>query len=83
MAVRGALDKADEMRLSSIALPAISSGIFGFPKPLCAQIMFEVAIAFAKERGSSTTLREIRFTNFDEATVNIFVAELKKHLLKQ
>ncbi len=62
------------MKLSSIALPAISSGIFGFPKPLCAQIMvsagntyriqFEEALKFCKEYPDST-LKEIRFTNFD------------------
>lgn len=42
------------------------------------KIMFDVAMAFAKERGSVTSLKEIRFTNFDEATVNIFMAELKR-----
>ena len=77
MAVRNSLEKAAELNLKSIALPAISSGIFRFPKTLCAEIMFQVAMAFAKERESS--VKEIRFTNFDKETVDIFVNELRKH----
>jgi O-acetyl-ADP-ribose deacetylase (regulator of RNase III) len=30
------------MELASISLPAISSGIFGFPKERCAEILFDV-----------------------------------------
>jgi putative ATPase len=39
MAVYNSLLKANEMQLESISIPAISSGIFGFPKDLCAEIM--------------------------------------------
>ena len=35
-ATASSLRKAEEMKLRSIALPAISSGIFGFPKEHCA-----------------------------------------------
>ena len=38
-AVRSALDLADQYRVRSVSMPGISSGIFGFPKPLCAQVM--------------------------------------------
>ena len=38
-AIRKSLEKAEELNLSSIALPAISTVIYGFPYNLCAQIM--------------------------------------------
>src|SRR3990172_3784030 len=39
-AMTGSLRVADELKLSSIALPAISTGIFGFPKDRAARIIF-------------------------------------------
>lgn len=52
-------------------MPAISSGIFGFPKELCATILFKVAIDFLRSQ-KNTSLTCIRFTNFDKPTVNVF-----------
>ncbi len=74
-AVRNSLLKAQEMKLRSIALPAISSGIFGFPKPRCAEIMIATAKDFFKENPQST-LRRICFTIIDEPTVAIFEAKI-------
>lgn len=41
-AIRRSLEKADELNLSSIALPAISTGTFGYPYEICASIMVNV-----------------------------------------
>jgi O-acetyl-ADP-ribose deacetylase (regulator of RNase III) len=71
------LAKAHEMGLSSIAFPAISSGIFGFPKERCAAIMVNTAIDFCAQFPESP-LQEIRFTNIDELTTSIFEAALQK-----
>ena len=40
-AVTGSLRVADELTCETIALPAISTGIFGFPKDRAAEIIFE------------------------------------------
>jgi len=77
MAIRGCLDKANELKLESISIPAISTGIFKFPKPLCAEIMFNTTLNFISTVPNST-LKEIRFTNFDEDTVNIFKNQFQK-----
>ena len=45
-AVRAALHKADEHGLKSIALPAISTGIFGYPMEEAARVMLRAAIAY-------------------------------------
>ena len=76
MAVRNSLEKALELNLKSIAIPAISSGIFRFPKQLCAEIMIDTCVEFAKQNPDG--LLEIHLTNFDRETVDIFAAELKK-----
>ena len=74
--MRSALVKADELGCKSIALPAISSGIYGFPKPLCAETFFKVLESYACER--ETSLEDVRLTNFDTETVDIFQSEFDK-----
>ncbi len=69
-AVRSALEKAAEMGITGVALPAVSSGIFGFPKPRCAEIILRTVHAFLTGRQSS--LRIVRCTNIDEETAGIF-----------
>jgi len=78
MCVRNCLEKADELKLTSISLPAISSGIFGFPKEKCAEVMFEMVQSYLKEKAGLSGLTEVRFTNFDDRTVDIFEAQCKK-----
>jgi len=34
--------KADELSLTSIALPAISTGIYGYPYEICARVMANI-----------------------------------------
>ena len=60
-------------------MPAISSGIYGFPKVLCAEILIGTTIEFI-ERNKNFTAKEIRFTNFDVDTVRIFKDEMEKVL---
>lgn len=47
-ATKNSLTVADERGLKSIAFPAISTGIFGFPLDRCAKIMLSTAIEYLK-----------------------------------
>lgn len=68
--------KADELQLTSISIPAISSGIFGFPKERCAKILVKTALDFCDQYPDSS-LREVRFTNIDQVTVSLFETALQ------
>ncbi|SHH31722.1 macro domain-containing protein [Thermosipho atlanticus] len=68
--VRNVLKKASELGASSVSIPAISSGIFGFPKKLCAIIFAEEIEQFLKNNETSLSL--IRIVNIDELTSKIF-----------
>jgi hypothetical protein len=65
------------MKLVSVSIPAISSGIFKFPKPLCAQVLFDSVLQFFTNSAGST-VKTVRFTNFDQETVDCFTKEFDK-----
>ncbi|MFX1564481.1 MAG: macro domain-containing protein [Promethearchaeota archaeon] len=69
-AVRNALKIAIGKHLRSIAFPAISTGIFGFPKEQAAEIILSTTLAFVQELDSS--LRRIVFCLFDPTSYAIF-----------
>ena len=75
-AVYHSLQKAGELKLESISLPAISSGIFGYPKELCARNLFHTTIEYL-EKNPATSLRKIRFCLLDAVSLNIFMNEFK------
>lgn len=74
-AVNGSLALADKLELSAIALPAISTGIFGFPKPRAAGIIFD-AIRYYFSQNPTSGLKQVRITIIDTHTLNVFVDTL-------
>jgi O-acetyl-ADP-ribose deacetylase (regulator of RNase III) len=60
---------ADKNRLKSIAFPAISTGIFGFPKDRCATIMLSTTIAYLE---GPTKLEKVVYCLYDKKTLQIF-----------
>jgi len=62
-AVLSALQKANSLRLKSISLPPISTGIFGFPLEPAIKIIVETIVNFL-ERNS--TLEEIHLCEFSK-----------------
>jgi O-acetyl-ADP-ribose deacetylase (regulator of RNase III) len=68
---RAVVARADEERLATIALPAISTGIFGYPVDLAAPVAVG-AIAEAAEASAIVTL--VRFCFLDEAVRAAYAA---------
>ncbi|XP_072024930.1 protein mono-ADP-ribosyltransferase PARP14-like [Amphiura filiformis] len=71
-AVTNVLREAKRSRMQTISIPAISSGIYGFPSHLCAKTMVEASMEFCK-KNKSCSLKEIRFTNIDDRACNAFL----------
>ena len=76
-AVTNVLREAKRMKMKSVSIPAISSGIYGFPIHLCAKTMTEASIEFCK-KNTSSSLKEIRFTNIDDRACNAFLQYFEK-----
>lgn len=70
-AVMTALELATERRLSSLALPPISTGIFGYPKDKAAEVILDAVSQFAESQGKSS-LQLVRLTIIDRATLTPF-----------
>jgi O-acetyl-ADP-ribose deacetylase (regulator of RNase III) len=76
-AVLNSLLLASEKGLKSISMPAISSGIFGFPKDRCANILVRTALNYIKENPKSS-LESIEFCVYDDLTTGHFKKEFAK-----
>jgi len=71
-AVSGSLRAADELKCGSISLPAISTGIFGFPKERAAGVIF-AAIEKYFSNTQNSNLKTVRILLFDDATIQPFL----------
>lgn len=72
-AIRNALLLASEQNFSSVSMPAISSGIFGFPKDKCAKILVEESKRFLEN--DNTSIEVIEFCIIDDETIEYFKAQ--------
>ncbi|SMC26914.1 O-acetyl-ADP-ribose deacetylase (regulator of RNase III), contains Macro domain [Desulfacinum hydrothermale DSM 13146] len=75
-ATRNSLLRATEKGLKSVAFPAISTGIFGFPKDRCARIMLNTVADFLKRE--ETTLEDVVFCLWSEEDLQVFQKALEE-----
>lgn len=68
-AIKLALSKAEELKLNTIALPAISTGVYGYPLEKCAEIIANVLKEFSK---IAISLSRVTVCLYDEKAFNIF-----------
>lgn len=80
-AVTGTLKLADRLGVSSIAFPAISTGIFRFPKDRAAKVILEAIRGYLSSRPDSA-IKLVRLTLFEQDTVEQFLTALEELLAK-
>jgi O-acetyl-ADP-ribose deacetylase len=70
-AIQGSLEVAETLNCSSISFPAISTGIFGFPKERAAGVIFSAIENYFLLRRSG--IRLVKLVLFDESAINAFM----------
>jgi len=76
-ATLNSLKLANEKKIKSIAFPAVSAGIFGFPIKRCAEIMLQTTLDYLK---GQTDLEKIIFCLFGQASYKVFEDQLKQQI---
>ncbi len=74
-ATLNSLKLADEKGIKSIAFPAVSAGIFGFPIKRCAEIMLQTTIDYLN---GQTGLELVSFCLFGRDSYEVFENQLKQ-----
>jgi O-acetyl-ADP-ribose deacetylase len=72
---RNALRLAEERGIDSIAFPAISTGIFGYPSEDAADVAFRTVLGAAS---SLSSLKRIRFVLFSKADLEVHERALRR-----
>jgi O-acetyl-ADP-ribose deacetylase (regulator of RNase III) len=68
---RRCLEVADELGAASVAFPAISTGIYGYPPPDAARIAVQTL------RATPTSVERARMVAFDRTTLRLYETELQ------
>lgn len=63
--IDGCLNKAHSNRMTSIAIPAIGTGVLGYPHSFVAETMFARVKVFSQVN-TTTTLKDVRFIVYDK-----------------
>ncbi|ROL54816.1 Poly [ADP-ribose] polymerase 14 [Anabarilius grahami] len=80
-AIRESLIQASTKNCSSIAIPVISSGIFGCPLELCTESIAKEVCEYIEDqyrRGSSSTLTKIQLVDNNGSTVKAMAQAVRK-----
>ena len=70
-ATRNSLVRADELKLESIAFPALATGVAAFPVNECADVMISAVQQYGREHAASS-VKLVRFVLFGDADYQIF-----------
>jgi len=75
-AIKSVLTLATDKGLRSLSIPAISAGIFGFPKDRCARILVGETARFLA--GTATSLETVEFCITDREAYGFFQEAMEK-----
>ena len=73
------LEITTQENFSSVAIPAISAGVFGFPIAVSTSVIVKAIKDFLDNTGAKGTSLEIHLVDSNEESVRAFAAALSKH----
>ena len=76
-AVRAALDAASELGAKTVAMPALSTGVFGYPLDAAAEVIISECLRWAEVHPDS--LCEIQMVAYDGRTADALRLALERH----
>ncbi|XP_072288656.1 protein mono-ADP-ribosyltransferase PARP14-like [Eucyclogobius newberryi] len=77
--VRDSLSQAERLRCASVAVPAVSSGIFGFPLDLCAETIAQAVREYCDDpMNQQVALRQVQLVDNTDKTVNALAEAVKR-----
>ena len=79
-ATQSSLEIASQRKIKSLAFPAISTGVFGFPLQECSEIMLQSAMDFLKK---SDFPKEILFCLYGQEACSVFLRTLEGLVRRQ
>ncbi|HZU86484.1 MAG TPA: macro domain-containing protein [Anaerolineaceae bacterium] len=71
-AISGSLARADELKAASIAIPALSTGVFNFPVESAAGVFYAALRSYFLAHPDSS-VQLVRFVLWDERTLQVFM----------
>uniref|UniRef100_A0A3Q2E0U3 Poly [ADP-ribose] polymerase n=1 Tax=Cyprinodon variegatus TaxID=28743 RepID=A0A3Q2E0U3_CYPVA len=80
-AVKECLKQAKKNNCSTIALPAISSGVFGFPVELCTETIAQAVREYCSHPLGPGSITEIHLVDNNDATVRVMAAAVNKEFI--
>ena len=80
LAIYNSLEEGKSFK--SIAFPAISTGVFGFPRDLCAKVMINTMLEYS-EQNQRSILKDIHIIDRDDTTIKTFAHEMRERFGKE
>jgi len=78
-AIRGAFRMGEKLEIRSISFPAVSTGIYGFPADLAAEIFIDEIFSYCTANGVSS-IEIIAMVLYDEEMYGRFTAKLQDRI---
>ena len=73
------LKVASTEQVTSVAFPALGTGVYGVPEGVCASMSLKAVRDFFQSN-SMTTITNVKFVLYNQSTVNAFMSEIKSSI---
>ncbi|VDI00521.1 Hypothetical predicted protein [Mytilus galloprovincialis] len=76
--IETSLEKTEDMKYRSIAIPALCTGIFGYPANKATKVIVETIRDYMKGNGASSSVRQIYLCDVKEDIVDHFLSAVER-----